>query len=241
MKAVQLRFKGVSAGYGGHPVVTDVNLDVPEGSIVLLVGGNGSGKSTLLKAVVGGAEVQAGSICLSGRDLPCGRRISRGKARVGYLPQGGGIFLKLTVAENFLLLLGRRCAKNREVVDEALEGLFPLVRTKWKVRGAEMSGGERQQIAIALALVTKPDILLLDEPSIGLNPNLVPVILQTIREAKEKLGASVLLVEQRVSSALSIANQVYGLREGRIVLVSPADALVAQPELLRSVFLGGQV
>jgi len=213
--AVMLRADNVRAGYGKKEVLHGVTLEVRPGEIVALVGANGAGKSTLLKVVAGLLKPTAGRIWFDGQDvtrLPAYRRSQMG---VGYLLQGGEVFPSLTVQEN-LGIAGGNGVRDSDSINPVLR-LFPPLRTKFRQRAGLLSGGERQMLALAMVLVRKPRLLLLDEPTAGLAPSIAAETLPKISEFCLEHAMGVVLVEQRLREALLVANFSLWLTEGRIV------------------------
>jgi urea transport system ATP-binding protein len=209
-----LQFDDVHVGYGRSVVLHGVSLSVPAGGVAAVLGHNGAGKSTLLRAAVGLLRPRRGSVLLDGEDitrLAPHQRVARGMA---YVPQGQQSFPHLTTAENLQLVAdGRR--DGRIAMAEALD-LFPALRELMGRRAGLLSGGQRQQLAIARALITRPRLLLLDEPTEGIQPSVVAEIEQTILEVAGRGGMSVLLVEQHVGFALTAAQGYYVLEAGRV-------------------------
>jgi len=204
----------VEVGYGHTAVVRGVSVEVPDDGVVAVLGHNGAGKTTLLRAAVGLLPARSGRIVLDGEDvtrLAPHQRVRRGLA---YVPQGQQSFGQMTTGENLLLVADGR-SRGRALVDEALE-LFPALRELWGRRAGLLSGGQRQQLAIARALVTRPRVLVLDEPTEGIQPSVVAEIEQTILALTRRGGLSVLLVEQHVGFALNAAHRYYVLAAGRV-------------------------
>ncbi len=223
----------VAGGYREVDVVTGIDLTVDAGEIVTIAGTNGSGKSTLVKAVVGLLPRMRGRILLDGRDiasLPVERRIAMG---LGYVPQTHNVFPSLTVLENLQVVVGVADPRRRI---EQLFAFFPALAERRNLRAGDLSGGERQQLAFARALMLEPRLLLLDEPTAALSPLLVEQILERIRTLP-RLGVSILLVEQRARQALAISDRGYILDGGRVVLCDAADRLLAD-ERMAELYLG---
>ena len=224
-------------GYGKKQVVNGVGLDVGPGEIVALIGHNGAGKSTLLKAIFGLLPVWKGSVFLDGKRLesPTPRELLR--SGVGFVPQGNRVFTDLSVREN--LEMGGVTLRDKRELKEGIERvftLFPALKPRLRQRAGTLSGGEKQMLALANALVLRPRVLLLDEPSLGLAPPLVSEALGRIREIADDKRVAVLIVEQKVREVLRIADRVYVLRTGRVSYSGSAEALKDESKL-RQVYL----
>ncbi|MBA3375975.1 MAG: ABC transporter ATP-binding protein [Actinobacteria bacterium] len=220
-----LRVKGVSIGYGGSHVVRDLSLELCAGEILGLIGPNGAGKSTTLHALMGLVPLRSGDVELDGRSLR--RRSPETIARSGMalVPEGRRLFGELTVEENLQLgLAGRR--KNgvaRDPLDDAY-GLFPILEEFRGRPAGVLSGGQQQQLAIARALVAEPRVLLLDEPSLGLAPNVVDLVFSTLGTIRDR-GLAILLVEQRAQRTVALADRTHVLANGELRLtMTPEDA-----------------
>lgn len=209
-----LQIQSVRAGYDRTTVLHGVTVEVPEDGVAAVLGHNGAGKSTLLRAVMGIVPASAGTVLLDGEDitrLAPHRRVARG---VAYVPQGQQSFPHLTAAENLQLVADGR-PDGKEAVAEALD-LFPVLRELSGRRAGLLSGGQRQQLAIARALITRPRLLLLDEPTEGIQPSVVAEIEETVLALTRRGGLSVLLVEQHVGFAMRAARRYYVLEAGRV-------------------------
>ena len=218
-----LELRGVAAGYGALGVLRGVDLSVPEGKVVALLGGNGAGKTTTMKTIIGVIRASAGSITLAGERierLPSHAIFARGLALV---PQGRELFPDMSVYANLELGALSRGAKASEVKALAAEiyDYFPRLRERSAQRAGSLSGGEQQMLSIGRALMSRPSVLLLDEPTSGLAPLIVAELARTLRRLNAK-GQTILLVEQNIRMALSIADYVYVIRTGEIVHRSPA-------------------
>jgi branched-chain amino acid transport system ATP-binding protein len=232
-----LQVHDLSVKYGAIEVLHQVDLAVEQGQIATLIGANGAGKSTILRTISGLLRPSGGSISFAGRPisaLPPHRIVHMGIAQV---PEGRGIFANLSVAEN--LRLGgyirtdpAEMARDRE---RALV-LFPVLKERLQQNAGTLSGGEQQMLAIARALIARPQLLLLDEPSLGLAPQIVQTIFQIIREINNR-GTTILLVEQNAHQALGVAHDAYVLEVGRIVMHDKASVL-AQSDKVRKAYLG---
>ncbi len=232
-----LAVEGLTAGYGGLPALRGVSLEVREGEIVALVGANGAGKSTLLKAIAGLLAPESGRITFEGRRLDGRPAHAVVREGVALVPEGRRLFARLSVREN--LLLGAYVQPDERTRAQALEevlALFPILAQRAGQMAGTMSGGEQQMLAIARGLMSRPRLLLLDEPSLGIMPRLVSRIYETLA-AVNRQGLTVLLVEQNVHAALALASRAYVIQTGRMVLDGPAGDLLGT-EVVRRAFLG---
>jgi len=214
-----LEVRGLSAGYGNFEVLHRVDLEVAPRRIVGLLGHNGAGKSTLLKAIFGVVPVAEGRVVFSGADTTHGRPFQKASLGIRFVPQEGNTFPSLSVEENLRLGAVKLDGGSHAFADRVGEiyEIFPILRERRLAPARVLSGGERQMLAISIALMTAPTLLLLDEPSSGLSPIMVQRLFDTIRQIHERFQTAVLLVEQNVNEALRIAETVYVLEEGRIV------------------------
>jgi urea ABC transporter ATP-binding protein UrtE len=222
-----LQLRNVSAGYGRTPVLHDITADVAEGELVALLGRNGVGKTTLLRTITGEIEATGGEIHISGRPVTRLKAHQRARAGVAYVPQGRQIFSDLTVLEN-LQVAGYAARKPgwQAIVDELLED-FPILKEKRDQNGGSLSGGQQQILALGRALVTKPDLLLLDEPSEGIQPSIVQQIAREIKDINARRGITVIIVEQNLEFAASVADVAYVMDKGEIVQKLPTDHLLS--------------
>jgi branched-chain amino acid transport system ATP-binding protein len=230
-----LRLENVSASYRGLRALQGVSLEVARGEIVAVVGANGAGKSTLLKSIAGLVATD-GSIEFEGQSLRrvAAHRITR--MGVSMVPEGRRLFPRLSVEDNLRLGAYARRGVDRFKPLELVFSLFPRLRERLAQRAETLSGGEQQMLAIGRALMTQPRFLMLDEPSQGIMPRLVDDILAAVERIRD-LGVTVLLVEQRLVEALAIADRAYVLQTGRIVMVGPAAAILADGAV-RKAYLG---
>jgi branched-chain amino acid transport system ATP-binding protein len=233
-----LRVRGLVAGYGGAPVLHDIDLDVAAGTIVAVVGANGAGKSTLLRALSGTVTPTAGEITWDGAELRGTRVQDLVRRGIAHVPEGRGVITELTVEENLRLghVWRRDKADARKATEEVYDLFEPLARRR-RSAGHQLSGGERQMLALGRALVARPRLLLLDEPSLGLAPRVTAQIMALLRRLRDETGLTVLLVEQNVRSAMSIADRGVVLSLGRIVAAGDA-ARIAEDDELRHAYLG---
>ena len=233
-----LKLSGVQSGYGNIMALKGVDLEVAEGEIVALIGANGAGKSTLLMTVCGTPHARAGSIHFAGHNIT--RRPTFEIARLGIAqaPEGRRIFSRMTVSENLQMGGEYADAEHFSAERERVLTLFPILRQRQSQRGGTLSGGEQQMLAIGRALMSRPKLLLLDEPSLGLAPLIARQIFAAIKELNERDGLTVLLVEQKAQHALRLAHRGYVLQTGRIVLSGTGRELLADQEV-RAAYLGG--
>ena len=233
-----LQVRGLTAGYGAAPVLHGIDLDVESGTIAAVVGANGAGKTTLLRALSGLVRPESGSIEWDGTELRGTRVEDLVRRGIAHVPEGRGVITELTVEEN--LRLGHVWRKDkadaRRATDEVYELFEPLARRRTSP-GHQLSGGERQMLAIARALVGRPRLLLLDEPSLGLAPKITAQIMALLRRLRDDTGLTVLLVEQNVRSALSVADRAVVISLGRVVVDDAADKVAADDDL-RHAYLG---
>jgi branched-chain amino acid transport system ATP-binding protein len=235
-----LTLQGLSARYGAIEALRGVDMDVRPGEIVTLIGANGAGKTTLLMTICGQPKAAAGTITFDGQDitsLPTDEIVRRGVALV---PEGRRIFARMTVYEN--LQLGALVAGEKNFVQdlERVCVLFPRLKERLNQRGGTLSGGEQQMLAIARALMSRPKLLLLDEPSLGLAPLVVKQIFATLAEINKRDGMTIFLVEQNAHLALRLAHRGYVLVTGKIVMSGTGAELLANPEI-RAAYLEGSV
>lgn len=231
---------GLVAGYGGPPVVAGVDLQVSSGEVVTIVGPNGAGKSTLIKAIAGVLRVSGGRVELKGRDVTNWETDRLARNGVGYVPQNAEVFGELSVIENLEMggyLVSRRAVRHR--MEEVIE-VFPRLRMLARRRADRLSGGERKMVAMGRALMPKPDVLLLDEPTAGLSAALSRQVLESQVTGLGQLGVAVLMVEQKAHTALAISQWGYVLAAGKLRISAAAAEILARPDL-GSVFLGDVV
>jgi branched-chain amino acid transport system ATP-binding protein len=238
MSEVLLEVEGLVAGYGGAPVLHGIDLRVPTGTITAVLGANGAGKTTLLRTLSGLLRPRSGRISYHGADIG-GMAVERiTRHGLAHVPENGGVITELTVADN--LRLGGLWRSDRRdaaaAVDEVYE-LFPPLSQRRKAIGEALSGGERQMLAIGRALVARPRMLLLDEPSLGLAPLITTQIMTMLRHLCDSRGLTVLIVEQNVRAALSVADEGLVIALGRVVRRAGAHAL-ADDESVRHAYLG---
>lgn len=232
-----LEIKIREAGYGKKVILKDIAINLEENKINAFIGPNGAGKSTLLKAVCGLVNVFDGEIIYLGNDITNRETELNVKDGISFVPQGNRVFPDLSVNEN--LEIGGYLIKDKKLLKERFEtvlNIFPLLKGKLKQDAGNLSGGEKQQLALARALMLKPKLLLLDEPSLGLSPKLVLQAFEVIKNVKETFDCTIMIVEQKVRDVMKIADKIYALRLGKIVFEGTPEELEAG-EKLKEIFL----
>ncbi len=232
-----IEFRDVVAGYKDFMILNNLSFKVRKGSITLLLGPNGAGKSTVLKTLFGLLKPRQGRISLNGEDVGGASQKALLAKGIAFVPQGRNLFGQLTVYQNMELggiTLGMKTTHER--IPEVLE-FFPRVKERIHSQASALSGGEQKQLEIGRALLLRPKVLLIDEPSIGLSPMVVQDVFKLLRKLAGQ-GTTVLMVEQNVKSALKISDDAIALESGRLVLHKPASELLADPNIER-LFLGG--
>jgi branched-chain amino acid transport system ATP-binding protein len=233
-----IEFEDVLAGYGDFMILNNLSFKARRGHITLLLGPNGAGKSTVLKTLFGLLKVRRGRIRLDGQDITgASAKALLVQHGIAFVPQGRNLFGQLSVLENLELggiTLGMKTTRER--IPEVLER-FPRVKERLRSAAASLSGGEQKQLEVGRALLLRPKVILIDEPSIGLSPLVVADVFRLLRQLADQ-GTTVLMVEQNVKSALKMADEAIALESGRLVLHKRADELLADPHIER-LFLGG--
>ncbi len=232
-----LQVSNVRVAYGGIQAVKGVSLDVYEGELVCLIGSNGAGKTTCMKAVTGLEPLAAGEVRYQGHSLHNQGAWHRVRAGLAMVPEGRGVFTRMSILEN--LQMGAYIRQDVAAVDEDLErmfALFPRLKERRDQLAGTLSGGEQQMLAMGRALMSRPRLLLLDEPSMGLSPIMVDKIFEVIHDVSRQ-GMTVLLVEQNASRALQIADRGYVMESGLITLQGPASQLLHDPQV-QAAYLG---
>ena len=227
-----LEIENLTACYGESNIIPGLTLSVPDKEIVCLVGRNGVGKSTTLKSIMGLVKTPQGSIKLAGEEIISKKTYERAALGIGYVPQGRDIFPQLTVQEN--LELGLEVNKGKGTIGEEIFELFPIIKEFLHRKGGNLSGGQQQQLAIARALVSHPKLLILDEPTEGIQPSVIEDIASAIEKVNKQLGITVLIVEQYLDFVLGVSNRYYVLDKGEICLsglTKEADAALIQSKL----------
>lgn len=233
-----LKVQNISTFYGKIAALSDVSIEIKKGEIVSLIGANGAGKSTLLMTICGDPKPQTGKIIFEGKDITHASTSTIMQGDIAIVPEGRRIFSRLTVEEN--LSMGAFFINDREKKEELLDRvfeLFPRLKERINQRAGTMSGGEQQMLAIGRALMSKPRLLFLDEPSLGLAPIVIQQIFEIIERLREN-GMTIFLVEQNANQALRLADRGYVLETGRIVLEDTGAALLSNPAV-RNAYLGG--
>ena len=239
MSDICIEFDDVVAGYKDFMILNNLSFQARRGSITLLLGPNGAGKSTVLKTLFGLLKPRQGRILLNGQDIAGASQKALLAQGVAFVPQGRNLFGQLSVYENLELggiTLGMKTTRER--IPEVLE-FFPRVKERLHSAASSLSGGEQKQLEIGRALLLRPRVILIDEPSIGLSPIVVQDVFKLLRRLADQ-GTTVLMVEQNVKSALKISDDAIALESGRLVLHRPAAELLADPDIER-LFLGGHV
>jgi len=232
-----IKVNQLDAGYGKIHVLYDVDLVADPQKITVIVGPNGSGKSTLLKSIMGSTTIYSGTVTYKGRNITAHPKHQIAKMGIAYLPQVESVFTKLTAKEN--LIMAGHALEKAEFEDRQQEvmGLFPFLKERLKVKAMTLSGGERQMLAMAMALLRKPEVVMLDEPITHLDPKITSQVVDKIIELRDRLNLTVLLVEQNVRTALEISDKAYLLASGRTMYEGPSRELLENPELGR-MYLG---
>jgi branched-chain amino acid transport system ATP-binding protein len=234
---VLLKVAGLKVSYGGIQAVKGVDFEVREGELVTLIGSNGAGKTTTMKAITGSLPALAGSIEYLGENIAGRGAWDLVKQGLAMVPEGRGVFARMTITEN--LLMGAYIRKDKAEIANDIDkvfGIFPRLKERKDQLAGTMSGGEQQMLAMGRALMSRPKVLLMDEPSMGLSPIMVDKIFEVVRDVYAQ-GVTVLLVEQNASRALGIANRGYVMDSGLITMHGEAKALLSDPKV-RAAYLG---
>lgn len=234
-----LELHRVNSFYGPIQALRDVSIEVPDGQIVTMIGANGAGKSTLMMTIFGQPKAKTGQVVYCGEDITDLPAFKIARKGIAQSPEGRRVFPRMSVQEN--LLMGAQVI-NYEDYDSNLEkmfGLFPRLKERFNQRAGTLSGGEQQMLAIARALMSKPRLLLLDEPSLGLAPLVIKQIFDAIRSLNQETGLTVLLVEQNANQALRLAHRAYVLVNGQITMQGTGAELISKPEIRAAYLEGG--
>lgn len=234
-----LKLEGVTAYYGAIQALKGVDMEVNPGEIVTLIGANGAGKSTLMMTICGNPRARDGRITYAGDDITRMPTHEIMRRDIAQSPEGRRVFPRMSVYENLLMGAHARPAVEVSQTMEQVFTLFPRMKERMKQRGGTLSGGEQQMLAIGRALMSRPKLLLLDEPSLGLAPLIVKMIFNAIRELNRTTGLTVLLVEQNAFQALRLAHRGYVLVNGAITMAGGGSELMARPEIRAAYLEGG--
>ncbi|MFC7333326.1 ABC transporter ATP-binding protein [Rhodocista pekingensis] len=234
-----LSLTGVRTNYGPIEALRGVDVTVNQGEIVTLIGANGAGKSTLLMTICGNPKPAAGSIVFEGRDIVSLPPHETARLGIAQVPEGRRIFPRMTVFENLQLGATLADPAHFEADLDYCYGLFPILKQRSEQRAGTLSGGEQQMLAISRALMSRPRLLLLDEPSLGLAPLIIRRIFDVIAELNRSRGMTILLVEQNAYHALKLAHRAYVLQQGLVVMQGPGPELLANPEVRAAYLEGG--
>jgi branched-chain amino acid transport system ATP-binding protein len=232
--------RGVKAYYGSIAALRGVDIDVGEGEIVALIGANGAGKSTLMMTIFGSPRAREGSIVFAGRDITQLPTHDIAALKIAQAPEGRRIFLRMSVLENLQIGAALSDPKYFDADLQRVFALFPILRERMHQRGGTLSGGEQQMLAIARALMSRPRLLLLDEPSLGLAPIIARQIFSSIKKLNEQESLTVFLVEQNAFHALRLAHRGYVMVNGLITLAGSGRELLARPEVKSAYLEGGR-
>jgi branched-chain amino acid transport system ATP-binding protein len=233
-----LKIRSLDVAYGGLKALSGVSLDVEEGQLVAIVGPNGAGKTTLFKTISGVVTPLAGEIVYKGRSLLAVPSFDRAKLGIAHVPEGRQVFASMTVMENLEMgAYARRDRRRRPDLLPSIIEIFPILAERRHQLAGTLSGGEQQMLAIARGLASAPDLLMLDEPSMGLAPTIVDTVFDRIEYIRRAHGLTILLVEQRVAEALELCDRGYVLETGRMILDGSHDALMSNAEVQRA-YLG---
>lgn len=219
-----IELANINQKYGGTQILWDLNLSIKKGSRTCIMGRNGVGKTTLLKSIMGLLPVSSGNITVNETDVTKSSVESRPEIGIGYVPQGRDIFPQLTVEENLKLSLNCKRQKSKTIPEHVYE-LFPVLKEMLHRRGGDLSGGQQQQLAIARALVLNPDILILDEPNEGIQPNIVQLIRDVLLKLNKEHGMTIVLVEQKLPFARAVGEEFHLMEKGQVIASGPMEQL----------------
>jgi branched-chain amino acid transport system ATP-binding protein len=227
-----IEVSGLEGGYGDETVLQGLDLSIAAGEIVAVIGRNGVGKTTLMRTLAGLLRPRAGRIIFSGENITALSADKRARRGIGYIPQGRDVFPELTVREN--LLVGEVAGRGRSRPDyERIYGYFPILKERAGQRAGTLSGGQQQQLVIGRAMIGNPRLLLLDEPSEGIQPSIVKDIARNVRNLNAEIGVAVLLVEQNLDLIVSLADRGYVMEKGRIVAALGRDEITSRDRVRR--------
>lgn len=237
MQKQMLKLDKISAGYGDLKILFDIDLSVNEGEVVALVGSNGAGKTSILRTISGEIGLQSGNLTWYDEDLANKKSYDRAMMGISHIPQGRGVLSSLSIRDNLILgsYTQRTKAKRNELLEKVYE-TFPILLEREKHPAGTLSGGQQQMLAIGRAMMMEPQLLILDEPSLGLAPIVVDEVFRILNRLKEQ-GTSMLIIEQNLVKALQIADRGYVLETGKITLSGDSQSLLTNPEV-RKAYLG---
>ena len=230
--------KGLNVGYGPVHVIYDLDFRAPDGEVTVIVGPNGVGKTSLMKAIMGMVTIYSGQIFFEGNDITNLKPHERTKAGIGYMPQTGNIFSRLSVEDN--LKMAAYTMDDKDLIEEKKEmvlNLFPIIKDFMPRAAGTLSGGERQMLAESMVLMRDPRVMLVDEPTAGLMPKLVTDVLKKLEDMAEQTGLPIIIVEQRARRALEVGDYAYMMRGGTFTFEGTAEDLLNHPQLLE-MYLG---
>lgn len=233
-----LRVTDVTTEYSGMKALREISIDIGDNEIVSIVGSNGAGKSTLIKTISGTVKSSHGKIFFKDKDITDMEAHKRTRLGIIHVPEGRQVFPSMTVLEN--LQVGAYCKNDRAFIAENLNHMFeyfPVLKQRSKQLAGSLSGGEQQMLAIGRGLMTSPELLMLDEPSLGVSPLFTSLIFETVKNLQEKLKFSVILVEQRAVEALELCNRGYILEQGKITMSGSREELIGNP-MVQKAYLG---
>lgn len=226
-----LQVQNFTTGYNKVTIIRDVSINIEAGKIISIIGRNGVGKSTLMKGIMGLLPSKSGTITFNNKDITKAKTYKRANLGIGYVSQGHGVFPDLTVKEN--IRMGESINKGKEKhVDEFIYDIFPRLKERLNQKAGTLSGGERAQLSISRALIGRPDLLILDEPSEGIQPNIIHIIGDTIKQINQELGITVLLVEQNIGLIKNLAETCYAMDNGSIIGHHKTEELT--PEMIQN-------
>jgi branched-chain amino acid transport system ATP-binding protein len=237
MAATLLKVTGLKVSYGGIQAVKGVDFEVHEGELVTLIGSNGAGKTTTMKAITGTLGINDGDIEYMGKSVKGQGPWDLVRQGLAMVPEGRGVFARMTIVEN--LQMGAYVRTDKDAIEQDVEkvfGIFPRLKERRDQLAGTMSGGEQQMLAMGRALMSRPKVLLMDEPSMGLSPIMVDKIFEVVRDVYAQ-GVTILLVEQNASRALSVANRAYVMESGLITMSGDAKVMLKDPKV-RAAYLG---
>jgi len=232
-----LELNNIQSGYGKKQVLFDISMKIEKGEIVSVIGPNGSGKSTVLKVICGALRTWKGDILFKNKSITKSNISQNIRSGISIAPQGNRVFNEITVKDNLELggfFLKKDILNNR--INEIYK-LFPVLSERSNQIAGKLSGGEQQMLAVARALIPEPELLLLDEPSLGLAPNLLDDVFSKLKEINKKLGITIVIVEQKVNKVLEISERTYSIKLGRLAFVGKSSELIGNKEKLKELFL----